>query len=305
MSNPSVRPEIRPVFNSVYHILRRNTTAPRHFLDAPPFTSWQGAVFLILTARPGTWYNAYSISYQCGCSLLLDSGKTLLYEKQFEMQRKECSPMMITAHSGSDGTPDNSLEFVHYVLSLRPDAFEIDVHRRSDGVLVIAHDADPSGAYADCPTLAEVCRLAASLPQIGINYDCKEAGLELDVCALHSECCPGNPIFLSGTVSPALYRDRCADFRGAVPLLNAEEIVRDFYPRMLAGESAACGKEAAEACKSCGASVVNVYFPSTAVTSSPSTLTISALPFFDSTQNCVPTKASTGAEKSATEATWS
>lgn len=219
----------------------------------------QGAVFLILTARPGTWYNAYSISYQCGCSLLLDSGKTLLYEKQFEMQRKECSPMMITAHSGSDGTPDNSLEFVHYVLSLRPDAFEIDVHRRSDGVLVIAHDADPSGAYADCPTLAGVCRLAASLPQIGINYDCKEAGLELDVCALHSECCPGNPIFLSGTVSPALYRDRRADFRGAVPLLNAEEMVRDFYPRMLAGESAACGKEAAEACKSCGASVVNVY----------------------------------------------
>ena len=73
---------------------------------------------MILTARPGTWYNAYSISYQCGCSLLLGSGKTLLYEKkQFEMQRKECSPMMITAHSGSDGTPDNSLEFVHYVLS--------------------------------------------------------------------------------------------------------------------------------------------------------------------------------------------
>lgn len=49
----------------------------------------RGAVFLILTARPGTWYNAYSISYQRGCSLLLDSGKalllgsgkTLLYEK--------------------------------------------------------------------------------------------------------------------------------------------------------------------------------------------------------------------------------
>ena len=33
----------------------------------------------------------------------------------------------ITAHSGSDGTPDNSMEFVHYALTTSADALEIDV----------------------------------------------------------------------------------------------------------------------------------------------------------------------------------
>lgn len=167
--------------------------------------------------------------------------------------------MMITAHSGSDGTPDNSLEFVHHALTLRPGAFEIDVRRRADGVLIISHDASPGGSYPGCPTLREVCQLTAGVQSVGVNYDCKEPGLELDVCALHHELCPENPVFLSGTVSPALYRARRAAFFGANPLLNAEEIVPDFYTRMLAGDTAACGEDAARVCQGCGASIVNVY----------------------------------------------
>lgn len=168
--------------------------------------------------------------------------------------------MIITAHSGSDNTPDNSLEFVTYVLSLVPDAFEIDVHRRADGTLVIAHDDDASRAYEHCPTLREVCTLAAQNPRIGINYDCKDAGLETDICALHHALCPQNPIYLSGTVSPARFQAERDAFHGAVPLLNAEELIPDFYQRMQAGEAIACAEKLSQICRGCGVRVVNVCY---------------------------------------------
>lgn len=168
--------------------------------------------------------------------------------------------MMLTAHSGSDNTPDNSLEFVRYALALAPDAFEVDVHRRADGALVIAHDSDPTREYPNCPTLHAVCALAAEKPKIGINYDCKDAGLELDVCALHRAVCPENPIFLSGSLSPETYLREREAFGSAVPLLNAEELVPDFYVRMLSGAHQACAEEAARTCKSTGARLVNVFY---------------------------------------------
>ena len=45
------------------------------------------------------------------------------------------SKTLITAHSGADGTPDNSMEFVRYALTLPVDAFEVDVRRCADGTL--------------------------------------------------------------------------------------------------------------------------------------------------------------------------
>ncbi|WP_283673115.1 glycerophosphodiester phosphodiesterase [Butyricicoccus sp. Marseille-Q5471] len=168
--------------------------------------------------------------------------------------------MLITAHSGCDGTPDNSLDYVRYALELGPDAFEIDVHRRADSVLVINHDVDTTGAYPGCPTLHEVCALAAAYPHIGLNYDLKDAGLEEAVCALHASLCPDNGIYLSGTVSPAILKNNRSALGHAVPLLNAEEVVDRFYPRMLEGEYRACGEEAAKACIACGVSVLNVFY---------------------------------------------
>lgn len=168
--------------------------------------------------------------------------------------------MILTAHTGCDGTPDNSFAFVRYALTLAPDAFEIDVRRRADGVLVLSHDSDPAQSYVDCPAMREICALAATQPQVGINYDCKEAGLELEICAIHRAVCPENPCYLSGAVSPDRYLRERAAFGKAVPLLNTEELVPDFYMRMLAGDHAACAEEVARACAACGAGVVNVYY---------------------------------------------
>lgn len=57
----------------------------------------------------------------------------------------------ITAHSGCDGTPDNSLEFVRHALQTNADALEVDVRKTKDGILAISHDAILDGQ--DAPAL--------------------------------------------------------------------------------------------------------------------------------------------------------
>lgn len=64
---------------------------------------------------------------------------------------------LITAHSGSDGTPDNSMEFVNYALGTAVDALEIDVRQAADGTLIISHDETGEEAVNE---LAVSCGLA-------------------------------------------------------------------------------------------------------------------------------------------------
>lgn len=162
--------------------------------------------------------------------------------------------MLITAHSGADGTPDNSLAFVRHALTLSVDAFEIDVHRRADGVLVIAHDNDPAGRYNGCPTLREVFTLAAQRSALAINCDLKDAGLECTVGALFADCGGANPLFFSGTVAPAQVP------HGVTVLRNAEELIDRFYDRMRAGEEITCAHTVAARCIADGITVANVYY---------------------------------------------
>ena len=108
---------------------------------------------------------------------------------------------LITAHSGSDGTPDNTLACVEYALSTAVDAFEVDVRRLADGTLALGHDA----ADHTAPTLREVLALAAAKPGVRINCDLKERGLE--------------PAFAA---HPELHD--CAEV-----YLNIEEYVPDLY----------------------------------------------------------------------------
>lgn len=96
---------------------------------------------------------------------------------------------LITAHSGSDGTPDNSLACVRYAISTAADAFEVDVRRLADGTLALGHDA----ADHTAPTLREVLALAAAKPGVRINCDLKERGLEPAVAALGRRMRHGRP----------------------------------------------------------------------------------------------------------------
>ena len=92
---------------------------------------------------------------------------------------------IITAHSGCEGTPDNSLEHVRCAIASGADAFEIDIHMGENGVLILTHDA-PNGSET-IPTLAEAFELTAAHPSVCVNCDVKEEFLKAPVIALAKE----------------------------------------------------------------------------------------------------------------------
>lgn len=160
---------------------------------------------------------------------------------------------LITAHTGADGRPDNSMEYVAYALSCGADALEVDVRRRPGGGLAIGHDE----AAADAPSLAEVFRAAAEHPRMRVNCDLKEPGLEAAVCCLAAETglSGSGRLILSGTV------DAFCAVPGAEVFLNLEEYVPDLYLRYR--EIPDFELEAAEricsVCRRAGIVTVNAY----------------------------------------------
>jgi len=86
---------------------------------------------------------------------------------------------LITAHSGCDGTPDNSLEFISHALRSGADALEVDVRAAQDGTLYLSHDRTD----AACPKLSQAFPMLRSRP-MRINCDLKQPGLEEAVLAL-------------------------------------------------------------------------------------------------------------------------
>lgn len=81
---------------------------------------------------------------------------------------------LLTAHSGCDHTPDNSLEYIRYALNMKIDSLEVDVRRNQRGDLILAHDADAGGTVF----LQDVFSVMANKPHIKINCDLKEPDLE-------------------------------------------------------------------------------------------------------------------------------
>lgn len=160
----------------------------------------------------------------------------------------------ITAHSGADGTPDNSLAFVRYALASGADALEVDVRRRpDDGALVLAHDEAGAGA----PLLEQALACIAQQADMRVNCDLKEPGLERPVRALARRAGLEERLVYSGTVDPRQLRDAPA---GAV-FWNIDEQIPALYERCR--ETPAFRWQAAEEmcrlCAAAGVRTVNVY----------------------------------------------
>lgn len=135
---------------------------------------------------------------------------------------------MITAHSGADDTPDNSLEFVSHILQTEADVLEVDVRKRSDedDTLVMAHDKDAASSMrTSC--LKDAFALIAHHPSMRINCDLKEPELEALIFALADQYQLRERIFLSGTVDPK----QIAEKDRSVILMNGEELIEDFYEK--------------------------------------------------------------------------
>lgn len=157
---------------------------------------------------------------------------------------------LITAHTGADGRPDNSLEFVAYALESGADALEVDVRRQGER-LAIGHDAIGAGA----PPLEEVFRMAAAYPGVKVNCDLKEPGLEEAAARLAEREGLAERLIFSGTVD-AFRRVSCGEV-----YLNLEEYVPDLYlnyreiPNFeLQAAETVCG-----VCKRAGIRTVNMY----------------------------------------------
>ena len=91
---------------------------------------------------------------------------------------------IITAHSGCEGTPDNSIEHIRTAIASGAEAFEVDIHY-INGELILTHDA-PQGEDR-IPTLADAFRLASEHPSICVNCDLKQDHIKEHVIALPKE----------------------------------------------------------------------------------------------------------------------
>ncbi|MBR3816572.1 MAG: glycerophosphodiester phosphodiesterase [Clostridia bacterium] len=75
----------------------------------------------------------------------------------------------LTAHTGCEGTADNSLEAIKKGYECGADTVEFDVNFTAEGVPVLAHDK----AADSTVTLAQAFELIAELPSLTVNVDCK------------------------------------------------------------------------------------------------------------------------------------
>lgn len=112
---------------------------------------------------------------------------------------------IITAHTGCDGTADNSLEFLEYAVTCDADAFEIDVHPRKDGGFYLSHDAS-SGSCPDLETAFSILRGSGKL----INCDLKRADTELGVLSLAQHFGVADRLLFSGAVSLSVLRQNAS-----------------------------------------------------------------------------------------------
>lgn len=158
---------------------------------------------------------------------------------------------MITAHSGCDGTPDNSLEFLAHALQCGADALEVDVRVRADGTLYISHDA----ADTDCPDLDTVFHMMRS-SNMKINCDLKEPEIELAVLSLASHYGLYDQLLFSGSVSTKVMMDNrdiqkrtLLNVKPIFPNLDSDDIsVDERFTRLI------------QACRLCGAKIINVTY---------------------------------------------
>lgn len=108
----------------------------------------------------------------------------------------------ITAHSGCDGTQQDSLDSVQKGIELGADAVEVDVRQAVDGTLILSHDKPAAGAAR--ATLEEAMAMVARAG-IGINCDIKETGAIPGVLALAKKLgLPRERLILTGSASPPL-----------------------------------------------------------------------------------------------------
>ena len=113
------------------------------------------------------------------------------------LYRQEKAYPIITAHSGCEGTPDNSLEHIRTAIASGAECLEIDVHEHN-GTLYLTHDAQ--GNYEGCPTLAQCYELVAADSKMLMQCDCKAFGLAEACMKLAEQYGIAHRVLMAGSV---------------------------------------------------------------------------------------------------------
>lgn len=131
---------------------------------------------------------------------------------------------IITAHSGSDFTKDNSMEFINLFKDIPVDCIEIDVRYNNEG-LYLSHDAAKEN---DRPLLLDKVfeTIKPLYNNLKINCDLKESNLERRVFNLAKDFQIQDKILLSGSVN--LENLTVSEIQDKV-FYNIENIVPAFY----------------------------------------------------------------------------
>lgn len=132
---------------------------------------------------------------------------------------------LITAHSGCDGTADNSIEFLDYAFGRDVDCLELDVRRDGEGRMILSHDKTGSGA----PLLETAFDMLKKHPEKMINCDLKEENMELPVLELAKEYGVENQIIYSGEVNLDLIGKDNSQLEPVKIFLNIENLLPEVY----------------------------------------------------------------------------
>lgn len=135
----------------------------------------------------------------------------------------------ITAHSGCEGTPRDSIDSISHAIALGADLVEMDVRCARDGVLRISHDQVGEAEYASKLTLQDVFESLVGTG-LGLNCDIKEPMIVYDVLSM-GECYGFGPdrLFLSGSTSPEQLACDPQIAKRANVYLNIEQVLKMLY----------------------------------------------------------------------------
>ncbi len=148
------------------------------------------------------------------------------FQKTIDRGGKRMSrKIMITAHSGCEGTPDNSIASIETGVALGADCVEIDIRMDAQGRLWLTHDLP--ALFSGLTPVEDAFGLIQK-SGIAVNCDLKEYGALLPTLKLAEKCGIGpDQLIFSGSVDTALLAEKPEIARRSRIFLNSEELVRD------------------------------------------------------------------------------
>lgn len=133
-------------------------------------------------------------------------------------------PTAVTAHSGCEGTPDNSMESILVGIGSGAECIEVDVQIDSEGRLWLTHDMREE--YSGTVSLREAFE-AVMHSRVSINCDLKDYRALYPVIALADEMgLPREKFIFSGSVDASLLEKDPSIARRARIFLNTEELCK-------------------------------------------------------------------------------